>query len=175
MRLRTKRRSKHCQRVSSIRPNGFSPQGRYPSLRERLYSFGIGCARQSHLRSCINFPSSSWSYFCYRSGNRIPLGMPDIRQDSLDGETIPLDHPGYLAQLNELMSAGWKIIQTECLHFVFRPSKTAKRQSRLSRLRSIPETRERIAALSSRADSRSYGHRTRSTRKKSMPCSSTRV
>ena len=53
----------------------------------------------------------------------LPLGMPGIRQASLDGETIPLDHPGYLAQLNELKSAGWKIIQTEWHHSEFRPGK----------------------------------------------------
>ena len=28
----------------------------------------------------------------------LPLGVPGIRQASLDGETIPLDHPGYLTR-----------------------------------------------------------------------------
>ena len=56
----------------------------------------------------------------------LPLGVPGIRQASLDGETIPLDHPGYLAQLNELKAAGWKIIQTEWHHSEFRPGKNGQ-------------------------------------------------
>ena len=56
----------------------------------------------------------------------LPLGVPGIRQASLDGETIPLDHPGYLAQLNELETAGWKIIQTEWHHSEFRPGKNGQ-------------------------------------------------
>ena len=56
----------------------------------------------------------------------LPLGVPGIRQASLDGETIPLDHPGYLARLNELEAAGWKIIQTEWHHSEFRPGKNGQ-------------------------------------------------
>ena len=56
----------------------------------------------------------------------LPLGVHGIRQASLDGETIPLNHPAYLAQLNELKSAGWKIIQTEWHHSEFRPGKNGQ-------------------------------------------------
>ncbi|MDP6913529.1 MAG: VCBS repeat-containing protein, partial [Verrucomicrobiota bacterium] len=56
----------------------------------------------------------------------LPLGMPGIRQASLDGDTIPLDHPAYLALLDELKSAGWKIIQTEWHHSEFRPGKNGQ-------------------------------------------------
>ena len=56
----------------------------------------------------------------------LPLGMPGIRQASLDGEAIPLDHPAYLAQLSELKAAGWKIIQTEWHHSEFRPGKNGQ-------------------------------------------------
>ncbi|MEC8972480.1 MAG: hypothetical protein VX509_01105, partial [Verrucomicrobiota bacterium] len=51
----------------------------------------------------------------------LPLGVPGIRQAQLDGETIPLTHAAYLAQLNRLQQAGWEIAQTEWHHSEFRP------------------------------------------------------
>jgi hypothetical protein len=56
----------------------------------------------------------------------LSLGVVGIRQASLDEETISLDHPAYLAQLNELEAAGWKIIQTEWHHSEFRPGKNGQ-------------------------------------------------
>ena len=53
----------------------------------------------------------------------MPLGVPGIRQARLDGETIPLTHAAYLAQLNRLQQAGWEIAQTEWHHSEFRPSR----------------------------------------------------
>ncbi|MCH2385280.1 MAG: VCBS repeat-containing protein, partial [Pedosphaera sp.] len=56
----------------------------------------------------------------------LPLGVPGIRQASLDGEAIAIDHSAYLTRLNELKAAGWKIIQTEWHHSEFRPGKNGQ-------------------------------------------------
>ena len=51
----------------------------------------------------------------------LPLGVNGIRQTKLKGAEIPLDHPRYLALIDQLENEDWQVAQTEWHHSEFIP------------------------------------------------------
>ena len=84
----------------------------------------------------------------------LPLGIDGIRLTKLSGEPTMLDHPRYLAVLNQLEEDGWRVAQTEWHHTEFRPGKEGKApQSIISfEIHATNQAKERRAAIKGQLD-----------------------